>query len=84
MRMPYFPQGSVNPHFKQRICQPGALSSGFTGRLHSLKQDINQTVAVLERQEHPFQSESRVLCPMQSSKSRHSSLQYTRSFLLPA
>lgn len=28
-RMPYFPQGSVDPHFLQRICQPGALSSGF-------------------------------------------------------
>src|SRR6476646_8520333 len=28
-RMPYFPQCSVNPHFRQRIRQPGALFSQF-------------------------------------------------------
>jgi hypothetical protein len=28
-RIPYFPQGSVNPHRVQRTCQPGARSSGF-------------------------------------------------------
>ena len=26
-RMPYLPNGSVNPHLRQRICQPGALDS---------------------------------------------------------
>jgi hypothetical protein len=28
-RIPYLPHGSVSPHFRHRICQPGALSSGF-------------------------------------------------------